>query len=109
MIQYYIHIQIKDKAPTPIKSNNVIGIDFGRRDIAVTSNGDKWDGKQINDVRDKFSLVRASLQKKDYERHKIHSPQGKTDFETVVGQGEKIPAMVKPQHQQVYSSGRIEK
>ncbi|MCF4968336.1 RNA-guided endonuclease InsQ/TnpB family protein [Nostoc sp. CMAA1605] len=76
---YYIHIQIKDKTPEPIKStplattgetpatqwlNNVIGVDFGRRDIAVTSNGDKWDGKQINDVRDKFSRVRSSLQKK---------------------------------------------
>jgi IS605 OrfB family transposase len=59
---YYIHIQIKDEAPEPIKSNNVIGVDFGRRDIAVTSNGDKWDGKQINDVRDKFSRVRSSLQ-----------------------------------------------
>ncbi|WP_016876032.1 RNA-guided endonuclease InsQ/TnpB family protein [Chlorogloeopsis fritschii PCC 9212] len=61
---YYIHIQIKDEAPAPIKSSNVIGVDFGRRDIAVTSNGDKWDGKQINDVRDKFSRVRTSLQKK---------------------------------------------
>jgi putative transposase len=61
---YYIHIQIKDEPPAPIKSNKVIGVDFGRRDIAVTSNGDKWDGKQINDIRDKFSLVRASLQKK---------------------------------------------
>jgi IS605 OrfB family transposase len=61
---YYIHIQIQDESPTPIKSNNVIGVDFGRRDIAATSNGDKWDGKQINDVRDKFSRVRASLQKK---------------------------------------------
>ncbi|MFS0520238.1 RNA-guided endonuclease TnpB family protein, partial [Nostoc sp. UIC 10607] len=59
---YYIHIQIKDEAPLPIKSNNVIGVDFGRRDIAVTSNGDKWDGKQISDVRDKFSRVRSSLQ-----------------------------------------------
>nr|WP_242046247.1 MULTISPECIES: transposase [Calothrix] len=59
---YYIHIQIKDEAPEPIKSTNVIGVDFGRRDIAVTSNGDKWDGKQINDVRDKFSRVRSSLQ-----------------------------------------------
>ncbi|WP_231866946.1 transposase [Anabaena sp. 4-3] len=61
---YYIHIQIKDEAPEPIKSTNVIGVDFGRRDIAVTSNGDKWDGKQINDARDKFSRVRGSLQKK---------------------------------------------
>ncbi len=61
---YYIHIQIKDEPPAPIKSSDVIGVDFGRRDIAVTSNGDKWDGKQINDVRDKFSRVRTSLQKK---------------------------------------------
>jgi putative transposase len=59
---YYIHIQLKDEPPTPIKSDKVIGVDFGRRDIAVTSNGDKWDGKQINDVRDKFSRVRASVQ-----------------------------------------------
>ncbi|MEA5504673.1 transposase [Halotia wernerae UHCC 0503] len=61
---YYIHIQIKDQVPEPLKPTNVIGVDFGRRDIAVTSNGDKWDGKQINNVRDKFSKVRASLQKK---------------------------------------------
>ncbi|WP_272819313.1 RNA-guided endonuclease InsQ/TnpB family protein [Scytonema hofmannii] len=61
---YYIHIQIKDEPPTPIQSDNVIGVDFGRRDIAVTSNGDQWDGQQINRVRDKFSRVRASLQKK---------------------------------------------
>ena len=61
---YYIHIQLKDEPPTPIKSDNVIGVDFGRRDIAVTSNGDKWDGKQINNARDKFSRVRASLQQK---------------------------------------------
>ncbi len=61
---YYIHIQLKDEPPTPIQSNKVIGVDFGRRDIAVTSNGDKWDGKQINNTRDKFSLNRASLQQK---------------------------------------------
>ena len=62
--KYYIHIQVKDEAPTPIKSNNVIGVDFGRRDIAVTSSGDKWDGSQITEVRDKYSRVRASLQKR---------------------------------------------
>ncbi|MEG4318641.1 MULTISPECIES: transposase [unclassified Microcoleus] len=62
--RYYIHIQLKDKAPEPIQSDKVIGVDFGRRDIAVTSIGDKWDGKQITDVRDKFARVRASLQEK---------------------------------------------
>ncbi|MEH1812612.1 MAG: transposase [Nostoc sp.] len=61
---YYIHIQIKDEVPEPLKPNNVIGVDFGRRDIAVTNNGDKWDGKQITEVRDKYAKVRASLQQK---------------------------------------------
>ncbi|MGQ4647441.1 RNA-guided endonuclease TnpB family protein [Lyngbya aestuarii] len=62
--KYYIHIQIKDDAPNPVKTQNVIGVDFGRRDVAVTSNGDKWDGTGITKARDKFSNVRASLQAK---------------------------------------------
>lgn len=61
---YYIHIQVKDEAPEPIDSEDVIGVDLGRRDIAVTSDGNKWDGKAIQAVRDKFSKVRASLQRK---------------------------------------------
>lgn len=62
--QYYIHIQLKDETPEPIHSDKVIGVDFGRRDIAVTSVGNKWDGKQIQNVRDKFGRVRESLQEK---------------------------------------------
>ena len=62
--KFYIHIQLKDDAPNPVKTKNVIGVDFGRRDIAVTSNGDKWDGSGITKARDKFSRVRASLQAK---------------------------------------------
>jgi predicted transposase len=61
---FYLHIQLTEDAPTPIKSSKVIGVDFGRRDIAITSNGDKWDGKQITKTRDRFNRVRASLQKK---------------------------------------------
>jgi IS605 OrfB family transposase len=61
--QYYIHIQLKDEAPTPIKSNNVIGVDFGRTEIAVTSNGEKWSGKKLTKTRDRYARVRASLQR----------------------------------------------
>ncbi|MEM7594723.1 MAG: transposase [Cyanobacteria bacterium P01_A01_bin.83] len=61
---YYIHIQVKDEAPKPIKSDNVIGVDFGRTDIAVTSDNKKWSGREIRDVRDKYSKQRASLQKR---------------------------------------------
>ena len=61
---YYIHIQVKDEAPKPIKADNVIGVDFGRTDIAVTSDNKAWSGKEIRDVRDKYSKQRANLQKK---------------------------------------------
>jgi putative transposase len=62
--KYYIHIQLSDDAPEPIQSDNVIGVDFGRRDIAVTSEGEAWDGKPIQKARDQFSKTRASLQAK---------------------------------------------
>ncbi len=65
---YYIHIQVKDEAPKPINSDNVIGVDFGRTDIAVTSDHKKWAGKEIRDVRDKYSKQRANLQKKAVQR-----------------------------------------
>jgi IS605 OrfB family transposase len=61
---YYIHIQVKDDVPEPSDSEGVIGVDLGRRDIAVTSNGDSWSGEDIQQVRDKFSRIRVSLQKK---------------------------------------------
>jgi IS605 OrfB family transposase len=61
---YYIHIQVKDETPQPINLDNVIGVDFGRTDIAVTSQNQKWSGKEIRDVRDKYSKLRTNLQKK---------------------------------------------
>jgi putative transposase len=42
----------------------VIGVDLGRRDIATTSNGDSWSGKQIQSTRDRYSKVRANVQSK---------------------------------------------
>lgn len=46
------------------RSRSVIGIDLGRRDIATTSNGDSWSGKQIQATRDRYSKVRANVQSK---------------------------------------------
>lgn len=39
----------------------VIGVDLGRRDIATTSTGESWCGKQIQNVRDRYSKVRANV------------------------------------------------
>jgi putative transposase len=60
---FYLHIQLDNDCPDPIRSDKVIGVDFGRREIARTSTGKGWDGKQITDARDKFFRVRASIQK----------------------------------------------
>ncbi|ACK69317.1 transposase, IS1341 family [Gloeothece citriformis PCC 7424] len=61
---WYVHIQLKSDAPKPIKTDKVIGVDLGRRDIAVTSTNKSWSGKEIQEKRDKYARVRASLQRK---------------------------------------------
>ncbi len=56
-----------DSQPT----KKVIGVDFGRRDIAATSNGEEWSAKQLTKTRDRYSLTRASLQRKASTRTHI--------------------------------------
>ncbi len=64
---YSVNIQVKNDAPSPQKSQDVIGLDLGRRDVAVTSEGESFSGQQITEIRDRYSRVRASLQKKASE------------------------------------------
>ena len=64
---YSVNIQVKNDAPNPQKSQDVIGVDLGRRDVAVTSEGESFSGQQITKIRDRYSRVRASLQKKALE------------------------------------------
>jgi IS605 OrfB family transposase len=64
---YSVNIQVKNDAPIPQKSQGVIGVDLGRRDVAVTSVGESFSGEQITEIRDRYSRVRASLQKKASE------------------------------------------
>jgi IS605 OrfB family transposase len=70
---YYLQIKLEYEPPKPEQtdkasavsvSRTVLGIDLGRTDIAVTSDGDKFSGKQITQVRDKYARVRASLPQK---------------------------------------------
>jgi IS605 OrfB family transposase len=64
---YSVNIQVKNDAPSLQKSQGVIGVDLGRRDVAVTSEGESFSGEQITKVRDRYSRARASLQKKASE------------------------------------------
>jgi IS605 OrfB family transposase len=61
---YYIQICVEEKPPKQQDTDKVIGVDLGRTDIAHTSEGDNWNGQQLNRVRDHYSRLRAVLQRK---------------------------------------------
>jgi putative transposase len=61
---YYIQICVEKKPPKQQDTDKVIGVDLGRTDIAHTSEGDNWNGQQLNRVRDRYSKLRAALQRK---------------------------------------------
>jgi len=61
---YYIQICVEEKPPKQQDTDKVIGVDLGRTDIAHTSEGDNWNGQQLNQVRDHYSRLRAALQRK---------------------------------------------
>ncbi|MFS8861594.1 RNA-guided endonuclease InsQ/TnpB family protein [Synechococcus sp. H55.6] len=61
---YYIQICVEHDPPEPQDTTEAIGVDLGRRDIAHTSEGENWNGQQLNQVRDHYSRLRAVLQRK---------------------------------------------
>ena len=61
---YYIHINLDNDTPDPINTKRVLGVDLGRVDIAHTSDGESWNGQQLNAIRDKYAWTRKVLQKK---------------------------------------------
>ncbi len=61
---FFIHIQVKEEVPEPQTVREVLGVDFGRTDIAHTSGGERWNGQQLTTIRDHYSKLRAVLQHK---------------------------------------------
>ncbi|MGY2779386.1 putative transposase [Thermostichus sp. MS-CIW-23] len=61
---YSIQICVEAKLPEQQNTAQVVGMDLGRTDIAHTSEGDNWNGQQLNRVRDHYSRLRAVLQRK---------------------------------------------
>ncbi|WP_127056946.1 RNA-guided endonuclease InsQ/TnpB family protein, partial [Trichormus variabilis] len=61
---YFINFVVDIPTQPTGKTPRVIGVDLGRRDIATTSTGESWNGKQIQNVRDCYSKVRANVQSK---------------------------------------------
>ena len=61
---YYINVCVKGPTNPTGQRLKVVGVDLGRRDIATTSTGKSWSGKQIPSIRDRYSFVRANVQSK---------------------------------------------
>lgn len=61
---YFINFVVDIPTQPTGKTPKVIGVDLGRRDIATTSTGKSWSGKQIQNIRDRYSKVRANVQSK---------------------------------------------
>ena len=61
---YYLNIQLESTPPEPEKASKVLGCDLGRTDIVVTSDGDKFSGKEITKVRNHYAKLRANIQRK---------------------------------------------
>jgi putative transposase len=61
---YYINIVVEVPTQPRNQTPKVLGVDVGLRDIASTSTGKSWSGKQLRETRAKFARVRASIQSK---------------------------------------------
>ncbi|MGY3028476.1 RNA-guided endonuclease InsQ/TnpB family protein [Thermostichus sp. MS-CIW-34] len=61
---YSIQICVEAEPSPPQRTGRVLGVDLGRTDIAHTSEGDNWNGQQLNRIRDHYSKLRATLQRK---------------------------------------------
>lgn len=61
---FYLNIQLESQPPKIEEADSVLGCDLGRTDICVTSEGDKYSGKEISKIRDKYSNLRSKLQQK---------------------------------------------
>lgn len=61
---YYINICVDIPTDPTGKTPKVVGVDLGRRDIATTSTGNSWSGEKIQATRDRYSKVRANVQRK---------------------------------------------
>ncbi|MBP0012909.1 MAG: transposase [Roseofilum sp. SBFL] len=59
---FYLHVQVKDETPEPINDSGVKGVDLGRTDLAISSEGERFSGNEVKAKRDRFALRRASIQ-----------------------------------------------
>ena len=65
---YYLNIQIKEPADSPLEPKGALGVDLGIKNIATLSDGTQFSGTKLNSYRQKRGAVRASLQSKTHQQ-----------------------------------------
>jgi IS605 OrfB family transposase len=61
---YYLHVQLVDEAPEPIETTGTLGVDLGRRRVAVDSDGEIHEATETNRLREHYPRIRRSIQAK---------------------------------------------
>lgn len=61
---YFLHVQLTDEAPKPIETAGTIGVDLGRRRVAVDSDGEIHEATEVSRLREHYPRIRRSIQAK---------------------------------------------
>lgn len=61
---FFLHVQLKAPAPVPLTPTGTLGVDLGRRRVAVDSDAQPYEATDVNRVRAHYPKVRRSLQAK---------------------------------------------
>jgi IS605 OrfB family transposase len=61
---YFLHVQLKGTAPLPQTPTGTLGVDLGRRRVAVDSDAQPYEATEVNRLRAHYPKVRRSLQRK---------------------------------------------
>jgi len=59
----FLHVKLSDTARSPIDAQDVIGVDFGIKNLAVTDDGETFSGDGVEAVRRRYNRHRKSLQR----------------------------------------------
>ena len=60
---YYLHVQLSDDAPEPIETKGTIGVDMGVVNLAVTDDGETFNGDRVEACRRKYQRIRKTCQR----------------------------------------------
>jgi len=77
--KFYLMVSCEVETPKPIDIDDVLGVDLGIVNLASTSDGENFSGKNLEDNRRKFEHRRKNLQKKQTKsaKRKLKKISGK--------------------------------